>query len=193
MADAEKTREANSNSGINSNSGQSKRPSRDGWRLVIIAVDDEIVGRNALEWYHDNIHRPDNLVHVCHVPNFRDKVEPNMDPVAILRLMKNVNNFAEGLKYIYEGLLCELQINGKFIRIGGNTPWSALIEYCKRQKGSLMVVASRTRCPNTSATDLTTADLIMGSMTRDLLVHCPVPVLVARPPEQPKPRATGPM
>jgi len=150
-------------------------------RLVIVAVNDDKIGKNTLQWYKDNIHQPDSEVHVCYVPDFRQKLSPRMSAQDILTVMQLTNNYGDNLQKVFERSIEEMGLQGRFVRIGGTQPWSALTEYCRKKKASLLILTSKLSPGNIPDEPQHLSQLVLGKMTTDILVHCPVPVLVARP------------
>jgi len=154
----------------------------EGRRLVVVPVDDEEMGRHTIEWYLEHVHRPDNEVHVINVPEMWSSILPSMAPPDLLHHMKVTNAFTASLKQHYDKLLLDLEITGKFVRVGGNKPWSALVEYSRKQKAMFIIMPSRQQTPGLHDNKEMSAPLFTHSVTNDVLLHSQVPVMIARPP-----------
>ncbi|GFO43958.1 hypothetical protein PoB_007046300 [Plakobranchus ocellatus] len=93
--------------------------------------------------YVDNLHSANHCVHICHVPDFRRHLQHGMSPQTILGIMIETNAVSSQLKQVYEALLAEEKVQGKFVRVGGNNRWSAIVDYCKLVDAKLIVLGSQ--------------------------------------------------
>lgn len=88
--------------------------------------------------------------------------------------------YASNHQVIY--IIFKIQIQGKFVVVAGNSRWAAIVEYARKHRATMVVVTSRELCPQLRPHDDVIADISQTSVTKDVLMHCQCPVLVARPP-----------
>ncbi|RUS74582.1 hypothetical protein EGW08_017663 [Elysia chlorotica] len=111
-------------------------------KVVVIPVEWCQLSKETFLWYLNTIHLSRHCVHVCYVPDFRRHLQPGMTPEEVMEIMIETNTESELLKKLYDALIEQRQIKGKFVRVGGNNRWCAIVEYCKLVDAVLLVLGT---------------------------------------------------
>ncbi|KAH9504815.1 hypothetical protein Btru_062023 [Bulinus truncatus] len=140
----------------------------------------------TFNWYVNNIHRSSNYLNVCHMPDFRAKIKLGMSAPEVLETMREVEVRSLELKRLYESLMEEKKIHGRFIRIGGNTVWNAILEFCRLVHPAMIVMGSKTLTVKVNAPENSPsrkgAGSFVSTVTSDVLMHSYLPVVIVRMP-----------
>lgn len=111
-------------------------------KIVVVPVEWGQLSKDTFLWYLKMMYIRAHCVHVCHVPDFRRHLQPGMSPQEVMNIMIETNTESELLKKLYEDIIAEKRINGKFVRVGGNSRWCAIVEYCKLVGAVLLVLGA---------------------------------------------------
>ncbi|GFR93777.1 hypothetical protein ElyMa_002651300 [Elysia marginata] len=116
-------------------------------KVVVVPVEWGQLSKDTFLWYVNTLYLNKHCVHVCYVPDFRRHLQPRMSPEEVMEVMIETSTESEQLKKLYESLIEEKKVNGKFVRVGGNNRWCAIVEYCKRVNAVLVVLGTQpNRC-----------------------------------------------
>ncbi|XP_048738329.2 universal stress protein YxiE-like [Ostrea edulis] len=145
-------------------------------RVVLVAIDGSDHAEYALNWYLDNIHRPNDVVIGVHSADY-SKLQSQ--PLTLLSSDKSlITNFLETeeesvkkLAANFESKVLKNQIDGKFIRINGD-PGPGIVEVSNNEKAAVIVMGSRGLG--------TIRRTLLGSVSSYIMYHASVPVIVCR-------------
>ncbi|XP_052782113.1 universal stress protein in QAH/OAS sulfhydrylase 3'region-like [Mya arenaria] len=143
--------------------------SQDHHRKIAIAIDESEHSQHALQWYFDNVMRPDDYVVLIHTPELYDLSMAS--PAVVDQLLKELTNKVAALEKKYKALVQEKKLTGKF-RTGQGKPGEVICRISEEEKCVLVVTGTRGLG--------TVRRTFLGSVSDYIIHHSHVPVLVAR-------------
>ncbi|CAL1527018.1 unnamed protein product [Lymnaea stagnalis] len=141
--------------------------------IVVLAVDQSEHSEFTFKWYINNVHRPENILHMIHVPEgFGDLVKV-MSTSKLQELAEANKQRMDQLKENYLEWAFQHGIpEAKFASQHGGEPWHEIVTYAQKVGAGLIVIGSRGQGKLKRT--------ILGSVSDSVLHHSDVPVLVCR-------------
>ncbi|XP_059152170.1 uncharacterized protein LOC131938254 isoform X2 [Physella acuta] len=150
---------------------------------ILMPVQPGELSQYTFNWYLRYIHKPGYYINLCHVPELSFKIKAGMSNSEVLNIMQDIDFKMEELKRMYEQLLIDNKVIGRFFRISGHSIWSAIVEFSKLIQADMIVMGSAVMSPDFSR-DLKNIEVNpdVSSVTKDVLMHTLLPVTVVRQP-----------
>ncbi|BFZ08243.1 hypothetical protein BsWGS_11281 [Bradybaena similaris] len=141
--------------------------------VVVLGVDPSENSEFTFKWYLNHMHRPENKLHIIHVPeNSRD--------VSSLLSMSKAHEITDASRHMADIMMdnylqwCSQHgiPDAKFARPHGREQWHEIVKYAELVGAGLIVVGSRGQGKLRRT--------FLGSVSDSVLHHSTVPVLVCR-------------
>jgi len=150
-------------------------------RVVLVAVDASDNAKTALNYYLNEVHRPNDQVIVCHIlevadlPAFSFKAGIQLPVDEWTRAMQEQGQRVKQLEEVYEQILSPKKIHFKLRSESYKSPGQGIILASESEKATLVVIGTRglDRLRRT----------LLGSVSDYVVRHSKVPVLVCPTPE----------
>ncbi|XP_052780166.1 uncharacterized protein LOC128217226 [Mya arenaria] len=138
-------------------------------RKVAFGIDESEHSEQALQWYFDNVMRPDDYVVLIHTPELYDfsMASPSVVDLMLKELTKKVT----ALENKYKVIVQKSKLTGKF-RTGQGKPGEVVCKIAEEEKCELVVTGTRGFG--------TVRRTLLGSVSDYIIHHSHVPVLVVR-------------
>jgi len=120
-----------------------------GQRVVLIAVDASDNAKAAVSYYLSEIHRKNDLVIICHIPELADlptftfKAGLSLPVEQWTAAVQEQQNKIKQLELVYENILGPLKISYKTHSEPCKTPGQGIITVAEAEKASLIVIGTR--------------------------------------------------
>ncbi|KAK0064163.1 universal stress protein YxiE-like isoform X1 [Biomphalaria glabrata] len=142
--------------------------------VVVLAVDQSEHSEFTFKWYINNIHRPDNILHIVHVPEVPGDLSKVMTAsVKVQEITEAARHKIDTIKDNYLEWAFQNGIpEAKFANPHGSEPWHEIVTYAEKVGAGLIVIGSRGQGKLKRT--------ILGSVSDSVLHHSDIPVLICR-------------
>ncbi|WAR25502.1 YQA3-like protein [Mya arenaria] len=143
--------------------------SKDHQRKVAIGIDESEHSERAIQWFFDNVMRPDDFIVLIHTPEIYDLTMAS--PTVVDQLLKDVTKKVKALEKKYKNIVEKKGLTGKF-RTGQGKPGEVVCKIAEEEKCKLVVTGTRGLGK--------VRRTFLGSVSDYIIHHSHVPVLVVR-------------
>ncbi|CAG5133697.1 unnamed protein product [Candidula unifasciata] len=141
--------------------------------VVVLGVDPSEHSEFTFKWYLNHIHRPENKLHIIHVPDHTRDISRLLPGSKGHDITDASRQMADVLMENYLQWCSQHGIgDAKFARPHGHDQWHEIIKYAELVGAGLIVIGSRGQGKLRRT--------FMGSVSDSVLHHSHVPVLVCR-------------
>lgn len=144
-------------------------------RLVLIAIDASDTSEQALHWYLDNLHRPDNtllLLHCAEPPFVASHQAMYMSGELWEQVVDQEKSKVKELEEKYASLMRAKHVSGKIKAIFGGRPGEIICHTANEEKVDMICMGTRGLG--------TVRRTILGSVSDYVVHHAHCPVVVCR-------------
>lgn len=145
-------------------------------KVVLIAVDPSENAKAAFQWYLNQVHKKDDYVVICHIPEMQDLPVLSFKyglNIPVDEWQKSLKESAEKVKQLedyYEVELTQKKVQHKIKSESCKNPGQGIISMSEAEKASLIVIGTR-------GLDVIRRT-VLGSVSDYVVHHSRVPVLV---------------